>query len=380
MKLFIFLFFSSLVSSLALPQNDDGSTEGPLIGDLLTGITTPVGQSIANILLGVESAQSGTTGTPPIPNPNKRSCKTSSDVCCVWYAISADLSRDFRGPTGRCNDMARAAIRLGFHDAGTWSQKLAAAGQDFGGADGSFVLFNEILRKENRGLELITIMAIAYKVKCGVRMGDLIQYMATHAVVTCPLGPRIRYFAGRKVRSSFPGFLCVACRVPLLTGAHEQDATRASPEGLLPSVSAPADQLIALFADKTISPHELTALVGAHSTSKQFAQDITQFAKAQDTTPGVWDVSFYNETIQPKPSPKVFRFASDTVISKDPRCSVEWNAFIGDQAHWNDDYARAYTRLSLLGVNNINNLTECTGTLPAARPSFPGSTEAGVDQ
>jgi hypothetical protein len=67
--------------------------------------------------------------------------------------------------------MARAAIRLGFHDAGTWSQKLAAAGQDFGGADGSFVLFNEILRKENRGLELITIMAIAYKVKYGVGMG-----------------------------------------------------------------------------------------------------------------------------------------------------------------------------------------------------------------
>jgi hypothetical protein len=46
----------------------------------------------------------------------------------------------------------------------------------------------------------------------------------------------------------------------LLTGAHEQDATRASPEGLPPSVSAPADQLIALFADKTISPHELTVL------------------------------------------------------------------------------------------------------------------------
>jgi hypothetical protein len=28
------------------------------------------------------------------------------------------------------------------------------------------------------------------------------------------------------------------------------------------------------------------------------------------------------------------------------------------------DYATAYTRLSLLGVNNINNLTECTHVLP----------------
>lgn len=29
------------------------------------------------------------------------------------------------------------------------------------------------------------------------------------------------------------------------------------------------------------------------------------------------------------------------------------------------DYAREYIRLSLLGVNNINNLTECSHVLPA---------------
>lgn len=98
--------------------------------------------------------------------------------------------------------MARAAIRLGFHDAGTWSSKLAAAGQDFGGADGSFVLFNEITRAENRGLELITLFAMTMRAKyksSGVNLGDLIQFMATHAVVTCPLGPRVRTFIGRKV-------------------------------------------------------------------------------------------------------------------------------------------------------------------------------------
>lgn len=94
------------------------------------------------------------------------------------------------------------AIRLGFHDAGTWSQKLAAAGQDFGGADGSLVLFNEITRAENRGLEVIVALAktMMFKYKdSGISMADLIQYAATHAVVTCPLGPRIRTFVGRKV-------------------------------------------------------------------------------------------------------------------------------------------------------------------------------------
>jgi hypothetical protein len=44
--------------------------------------------------------------------------------------------------------------------------------------------------------------------------------------------------------------------------------------------------------------------------------------------------------------------------------------FTDSQGHWNQDYASAYIRLSLLGVNNINELKECTGTLPAARPNW----------
>ena len=49
---------------------------------------------------------------------------------------------------------AKLAIRLGFHDAGTWSSKLAASGQDFGGADGSIALAPaEIKRAENNGLQ-----------------------------------------------------------------------------------------------------------------------------------------------------------------------------------------------------------------------------------
>ncbi|RDW84289.1 peroxidase-4 [Coleophoma cylindrospora] len=353
-----------LASTFALPNplpqsGNDGDSNPVLIGDLKTkGATAPVGQSIQNILLGTESGQSQVKGTNPATGLGTAGCKNVKDPCCIWYQIAQDLTASFLGPTGRCNAVARMAIRLGFHDAGTWSQRLAAAGQDFGGADGSLVLFNEITRAENRGLEVIVALAKAEKLKYGnaISMADLIQFAANHAVVTCPLGPRVRTFIGRK------------------------DATRAAPDGLLPSVTSDATTLINLFADKTISAHQMTALVGAHSTSQQFFVNTLKFGAPQDSTPGVWDVSFYNETLQPSPKPGVFRLQSDPTIAADPRCSSEWRAFVGDQSHWNEDYANAYVRLSLLGVNNINSLTECTAALPAARPSFAGSTEAGVTE
>lgn len=51
-----------------------------------------------------------------------------------------------------CNDLARAAIRLGFHDAGTWSLETGP----LGGADGSIILAGECeSRDENRGMETI---------------------------------------------------------------------------------------------------------------------------------------------------------------------------------------------------------------------------------
>jgi len=44
------------------------------------------------------------------------------------------------------------------------------------------------------------------------------------------------------------------------------------------------------------------------------------------------------------------------------------------------DYAKAYTRLSLLGVNNINDLKECTKVLPAQRPTFVNEDQVILDR
>ncbi|KAK3624290.1 hypothetical protein LTR56_021111 [Elasticomyces elasticus] len=183
-------------------------------------------------------------------------------------------------------------------------------------------------------------------------MADLIQFGANHATVTCPLGPRLRTFVGRK------------------------DSSKPAPDGLLPDAKASADSLINLFEDKTISAHELAALVGAHTSSRQFNFDSATSGAPQDSTPGVWDVLFYNQTVQNNITKGVFRIPSDVALAAHPSMSAEWQKFsLGNgvgQDHWNGDYAIAYTRLSLLGVNNINNLTECSRVMPVARPDFAG--------
>lgn len=79
-----FLLLATLVQSFALPQTagtDDGSEPGVLIGDLVKGITSPTGQTIANILLGTETAQSQDIGTPP-SSGGVAGCKKSTDKCC----------------------------------------------------------------------------------------------------------------------------------------------------------------------------------------------------------------------------------------------------------------------------------------------------------
>jgi hypothetical protein len=138
---------------------------------------------------------------------------------------------------------------------------------------------------------------------------------ATVATVVCPLGPRIRSFVGRKDNAQLP------------------------PDGLLPNVNASADSLLQLFEDKTIKPHGLVALVGAHTTSQQRFFEPQKAFDPQDSTPGVWDVLFYNQTLNKVTPPRVVKFPSDVKFSTHPQCADEWDAFTDPktgQQHWND--------------------------------------------
>jgi L-ascorbate peroxidase len=258
------------------------------------------------------------------------------------YDVSAELTRLFLEADGQCNDNARAAVRFGFHDAGSWDKNSLN-----GGADGSLLMdFGEENRPENNGLQGIRQVLKGVQSKFKVGYADLVQYAHNHATISCPKGPRIRTFVGRK------------------------DAKQAAPTGLLPDVHDSADNLIALFQAKGFSAHDLAALVGAHATAKQRFVDTAQANKPLDTTPGVWDVEFYNDTLQTTPNDKIFVLPSDKVLSVHPKINDEWKAFVGNQPHWNEDYAKAYIRMSLTGVTNLKDLRDCTRTLPASRPNF----------
>lgn len=260
----------------------------------------------------------------------------------VWHNISSDLTKQFRGSDGDCNDDARAAIRAAFHDAGTYSLKLAAAGRVGGGADGSLILANEYNRTENQGLLNISTKLHALALQYNVGVADTIQFAAAHAIVTCPRGPRVPTFVGRK------------------------DSCEPSPQGLVPGQGTP-DNLIALFKDKGFNEVDLAALVGVHTVSKQFFEDPSKAGAPQDSSAGRWDVNFYVE--QFSPTPGTYRLKSMLDLSVEPTVGPQFRVFIINPGQWNTLFTDAMTRLSVLGVpGGTQNLTNCTDALPARVP------------
>ncbi|KAK3393394.1 heme peroxidase [Podospora didyma] len=337
---------------LALNKLDTAAAAGcwestELIGDLqwLNEYDLyPTARLIRDVLRGEASGQSDEYNyhVPPLHSP---AC--AYDTCCVWQYIADDMERAFRERNGECNNAARGAVRLGFHDAAGWSKYTG----QYGGADGSIVLApEETERQVNAGLrEIIDQYKFWFERwrHHGVSMADLIQMGANVATVVCPLGPRVLSFVGR------------------------YDNWNPAPDGLLPSPFDTADNLIEIFRAKTIQPKGLVSLLGAHSTSRQRLVDPSRFGAPQDSTPGVWDTLFYKQILGPSPA-SVFNFQSDLVLSRDPRMFPTWKAFAGPngQQFWDEGYAREYVRLSLLGVYNINNLTDCTRVLPPAKRSW----------
>lgn len=165
-------------------------------------------------------------------------------------------------------------MRFGFHDAGAWSKTSG-----FGGADGSLLLSSsEINRDENKGLQDIRnrLLLLYNDINYNIGAADLVQFAHNVATVLCPLGPRLLTFVGRK-------------------------DSKQSPTGLIPNTNSPAQDLIDLFADKTIDVRDLISLIGAHSVANQFFVDPRQAGLPLDSTPGIWDVKFYAEAMLPTP-------------------------------------------------------------------------------
>ncbi|KAK2598369.1 hypothetical protein N8I77_011789 [Diaporthe amygdali] len=306
-----------------------------LLGDLLneaSATLSAVGAEISSVLTGVLTALADADSyTPPgaIDSP-----ECAADVCCKWSHIVSDIRGDFED-NGECTATARGAIRLGFHDAAAWQSSLTT-----GGADGSVVLnADELARIENRGLQDIAAQTQTwfdqYK-QYNITMADLIQMNAIAATAACPGGPRIKAYVGRVDNNALP------------------------PAGLIPSPFADAPTNIALFEAKTFTAADLVALIGAHTVSQQQFVDPTQAGKSQDTTDGTWDNNYYGETASPDTPDGVFKFQSDISLANNSVTSGTWQTFAKDQGAWEAAYAPAYFRMSLLGVNNLNELTDCS--------------------
>ncbi|KAK0701281.1 heme peroxidase [Lasiosphaeris hirsuta] len=324
-----------------------GSTELP--GDLATlapGELSSVGAEIRAILLGQSDGQGNEGYSPPALD----SAECRQDECCVWKHVADELYGLMHdAATGTCNDFARGAIRMGFHDAAAWDKFSS-----WGGADGSLLLSDELLRPENAAMA-----GVGAKMKglyegytahgFGISMADLLQCGAKVGVLACPGGPRIRMFVGRP-----------------------SDATPA-PLGRLPPATFTADQIIDLFADKMVSPSGIVTLIGAHTASRN--HNVTA-NPPQDATPGRWDTDYFSEHLRPNASTGVFRFPSDVSLAQSPRTRPLFEQFSAAKGSWDKAYAAEYIRMSLMGVKSINTLRECTKAMPKGDKTVPSEPPA----
>ncbi|KAI8625934.1 class II peroxidase [Xylariaceae sp. FL1651] len=316
-----------------------GARSSLLFGDLLKGAVTNIGNTIKSILQQGSSSTNNANIAYSPPGPlGSNAC--NNDPLCVWYYVAKEMYGDFADILG-CTDLARGAVRLGFHDAAGWDVNSA-----FGGADGSLLLTDELSLPENRGLASIGAVTKGYYNKYnpyGAGMADIIQLGAIVGTVACPGGPRIRAFAGRI------------------------DDPRPNPR-LLPSPFMSAPVLIDLFANKTFTANDLVALVGAHTSAKQSFVDVNRPNAPLDLDPQIWDASFYAQTLIGN-NKTFFILPSDKALATFSSTRAQWNAFAGlaGQALWNPAFADAYFRMSMLGVNNMNQLIEITRVVPSQR-------------
>jgi manganese peroxidase len=74
------------------------------------------------------------------------------------------------------------------------------------------------------------------------------------------------------------------------------DATQPAPDGQIPAANVSGDDALQHFQAKGFSAQDLAALIGAHTTSRQFNTDPTRVGAPEDSTPGIWDILYYMQS------------------------------------------------------------------------------------
>ncbi|KAK3318219.1 peroxidase [Apodospora peruviana] len=292
-----------------------------VLGDLVIlpdNQLTPVGLCLKVILQGGgPPIDNNSTYTTPVPILGTSACH--ADPCCVHKHVAEAMFTAFVDPTtGECTSLARGALRLGFHD-----------------ADGSVLLSAE-------------------EKKPGGQFRPGGHHESHGDVVRCLFCRRHQNGRPNPARRD-----------------HGDDNAMPAPEGLLADPHGSVEHIIQLFQENSFTPGGLAALVGAHTISRQFGFDETKAGEYQDNTPGTWDTVYYNDTLVENATEGVYRFPSDVAMARHESTGSSFRFFAtrgGGEGVWHQAFAAEYIRMSLLGVYNLNGLTECTKVLPL--PSF----------
>lgn len=215
---------------------------------------------------------------------------------------------------------APVALRLAYHDAGTFSK---AAGD--GGLNGSIRF--ELDRPENfglkRGWRLIEEAKASLKgtpAESAVSYADLVAWAGARAVEVTG-GPSIPLTIGRA------------------------DAKAADPPGRMASERSDARALVENFAEKGFDVRELVALSGAHTLGGKGFGDPVTFDNAYYTTllKRPW-LDLNDEMAQHTGLP------SDHALPEDEECLGIIKEYAADGAAFKRDFAAAYQKLVATGV------------------------------
>ncbi|KAF2451596.1 class II peroxidase [Karstenula rhodostoma CBS 690.94] len=249
-----------------------------------------------------------------------------------WWDLASDFEEFFfRDET--CSGVARAAIRLAFHDCFP------------GSCDGSMINADECWdREENAQMARICSILGEKADEYGVGTADIIQFAAGMSVLD---------FLFRSIADRIePAIGLASCSGGPVTSFYSgrQDSFDATPLGMMPNATTDAITMIDLFSSRNFSKTELVALTGAHTIARQLD------GTGMDNTAGEWDNSFYSDTSTNSAPRSV---AADTFLAQAGETGEEWRTVGETQQSFMDAFVPAMEKLSLMGSDK-DDLFDCS--------------------
>jgi adenylate cyclase len=215
--------------------------------------------------------------------------------------------------------MARADaplfLRLAFHDAISFDPR-----EGTGGANGSIRFPEELAREDNRGLDRAVAILDGWKRElCPVSWSDLIALAGAAAVSKCG-GPDIDVPLGRT------------------------DVDAADPIAWMPDEHADVAAQKRYFAIRGFTTREYVALMGGHTLGRgrelPFTDDLFTFSN-----------SYYRHLLAPAAADGLASLNPDRILPGDPETRALVEEYAADQSAFFRDFAAAYVKLTLLGVD-----------------------------